>query len=142
MLSITGYVADMKKIMTIATKYNLAVIEDACQSILGTFNNQIAGTFGLTGAFSLHPLKNLNVWSDGGVICTNDTKIYDDLKLLRNHGLSDRDTVQILGYNSRLDTIQAVVGNWLIPQTQNIAQKRRENAVYLDNGLGKIKQIR
>lgn len=138
----TGYVADMEKIMTIAEKHSLVVVEDACQSILGTFKGQNAGTFGLTGAFSLHPLKNLNVWSDGGIICTDDTEIYKKLNLLRNHGLVDRDTVGMLGYNSRLDTIQAVVGNWLIPQTQSIANQRRENARYLDIGLSKIQQVR
>ena len=55
---------------------------------------------------SLHLLKNINVWSDGGIITTNKKKYYDKLKLLRNHGLVDRDTVKINGYNSRLDTFQ------------------------------------
>ena len=72
-----------------------------------------AGTWGQTGAFALHPLKNINVWSDGGIITTNSVEIYNDLKLLRNHGLINRDEVKIMGYNSRLDTFQAV-GNWLL----------------------------
>jgi len=63
------------------------------------------------------------------------------LLLLRNHGLSDRDTVKISGYNSRLDTIQAVVGNWLIPKAKLIANKRIKNAKYLDKNLSKIKEI-
>ena len=69
------------------------------------------------------PLKNINVWSDGGIITTNNKKIYDQIKLLRNHGLVDRDTVKINGYNSRLDTFQAVVGNWLLPKSKSIAKK-------------------
>ena len=100
-----------------------------------------AGTWSQTGAFSLHPLKNLNVWSDGGVIVTNDDVLADKLRLLRNHGLADRDKVSILGCNSRLDTIQAVVGNWLIPQTEMIAQKRIKNAAYYDKHLGSIPKI-
>lgn len=138
----TGYMTDMRKLMPIAEGRNLPVVEDACQSILGAIDNKNAGTWGVSGAFSLHPLKNLNVWSDGGVIVTDDDALADTLRLLRNHGLVDRDTVQIMGYNSRLDTIQAVVGNWLIPQTQDIAQQRIKNAKYYDDGLRKISRIR
>jgi len=119
----------------------LPVVEDACQSILGAIDRKNAGSWGNTGAFSLHPLKNLNVWSDGGVIVTNDNKLDDKLRLLRNHGMVDRDTIGIMGCNSRLDTIQAVVGNWLIPQTENIAQKRIENAAFYDEHLGELSQI-
>ena len=114
----TGYMTNMKKINKIAKKNNLVVIEDACQSILAEQDGKIAGTWGATGCFSLHPLKNLNVWSDGGVIITDNSKLNSKLRLLRNHGLKNRDEIQIMGFNSRLDTIQAVVGNWLIPQTK------------------------
>ena len=126
----TGYMTNMVALKPIADKYNLPVIEDACQAILGDIDGRRAGTWGLSGAFSLHPLKNLNVWSDGGVIVTDSQDLYEKLNLLRNHGLSDRDTVQILGYNSRLDTFQAVVGNWLIPKAKDIAEKRIVNAKY------------
>ena len=138
----TGYMTDMRKLLPIAEKYSLPVVEDACQSILGAIDGKNAGTWGNSGAFSLHPLKNLNVWSDGGVIVTDNDELAIELRLLRNHGLIDRDTVTILGYNSRLDTIQAVVGNWLIPQTENIAAQRIKNAKYYDDGLSKLKQIR
>ncbi len=137
----TGYMANMNKIMPIAKKYKLKIIEDACQSILGSIDNKLAGTWGNTGAFSLHPLKNLNVWSDGGLIITNNDLLAKKLRLLRNHGLKDRDTVSLLGYNSRLDTLQAVVGNWLIPQTKKIAETRIKNAKYYDNEFKKIKYI-
>lgn len=138
----TGYMTDMIKLMPIAQKHGLPIVEDACQSILGAQNGRNAGTWGNTGAFSLHPLKNLNVWSDGGVIVTNDDKLDHQLRLLRNHGMRNRDEIEILGYNSRLDTIQAVVGNWLIPQTQSIADRRIANAAYFDQHLGAMKQIR
>lgn len=138
----TGYMTDMREVLPLAKKYKLPIVEDACQSILGAINNKNAGTWGNTGAFSLHPLKNLNVWSDGGVIVTDDDALADQLRLLRNHGLYDRDTVTVMGCNSRLDTIQAIVGNWLIPQTTAIADQRIKNAKYYDDGLGKIPQIR
>ncbi len=137
----TGYMSNMIEIKKIASKHNLVVVEDACQSILGNINGINAGLWGAAGAFSLHPLKNINVWSDGGIIVTNKKNIYEKIKLLRNHGLKDRDNVSIMGFNSRLDTIQAVVGNWILPQAKWISDKRIKNANYLDTKLSKIKGI-
>ena len=138
----TGYMAYMPKLMKISKKYKLPIIEDACQSILASINGKNSGSWGDFGAFSLHPLKNINVWSDGGMITTNNYKHYTKLKLLRNHGLSNRDTVKICGYNSRLDTFQAVVGNWLLPKAKKIANQRIKNAKYYDKALVGIPQIR
>ena len=137
----TGYMTDMPKLKKIAKKYNLPIIEDACQSILASINKKNSGTWSDFGAFSLHPLKNINVWSDGGIIVTSNKKYYEHLKLLRNHGLSDRDNVELCGYNSRLDTFQAVVGNWLIPSAKKIANQRIKNANYFDKNLSQIKEI-
>ena len=132
---------NMPKLLKISRKYKIPVVEDACQSILGSINNKNAGTWGITGAFSLHPLKNINVWSDGGIITTDNYNLFKKLRLLRNHGLVDRDTVKINGYNSRLDTFQAVVGNWLLPKAKKIANQRIRNAKYYDEELSKIKNI-
>ena len=137
----TGYMTEMRKLIKTSKKYGIPVIEDACQSILGAIEGKNAGTWGYAGAFSLHPLKNINVWSDGGVIVTNDYELDKKLRLLRNHGLKDRDSVIIMGYNSRLDTIQAVVGNWILPQAETISERRIANANYLDQGLKIIKGI-
>jgi len=137
----TGYMTDMRKITKISKKYQIPIIEDACQSILGNIDGKNAGTWSQAGAFSLHPLKNINVWSDGGVIVTDNDELCNKLKLMRNHGLADRDTVKLMGYNSRLDTIQAVVGNWILPQAKSISEQRIANANYLDSGLGGITQI-
>ena len=137
----TGYMTDMRKLTKVSEKYSIPFVEDACQSILGAIDGKNAGTWGYSGAFSLHPLKNINVWSDGGVIVTNDSELNNKLRLMRNHGLEDRDTVTLMGYNSRLDTIQAVVGNWVLPKAQAISDQRIDNAAYLDEGLRKIDQI-
>ena len=137
----TGYMTNMKALMPLSKKYNIPIVEDACQSILANINNKNAGTWGIAGSFSLHPLKNINVWSDGGVITTNNYSLYKKLLLLRNHGLVDRDTVKICGYNSRLDTFQAVVGNWLLPSARSISNQRIKNANYLDRKLSKINEI-
>ena len=138
----TGYLTDLRKLLPIAERHGLAVVEDACQAILGALDGRNAGTWGQAGAFSLHPLKNLNVWSDGGLIVTDDDALAAQLRLLRNHGLADRDTVTLLGYNSRLDTIQAVVGNWLLPRTEAIAAARIANAAYYDRHLSDVPRIR
>ena len=138
----SGYMTDMSALMALTSELGLPVVEDACQAILGSRGGRNAGTWGDTGAFSLHPLKNLNVWSDGGVITTDSDILAPKLRLLRNHGLVDRDTVELLGYNSRLDTFQAVVGSWLLPQAKDIAKLRIEAAAIYDAGLIGLPQIR
>ena len=138
---LAGQMTDMPALVDIAARRNLPVIEDSCQCILGSIDGRNAGTFGWTGAFSLHPLKNLNVWGDGGVIVTDDDAAATQLRRLRNHGLADRDTVVMLGCNSRLDSLQAVIGNWLIDQVDFITETRIRNAALLDRGLGRIPQI-
>jgi len=138
----TGYMTDMRKLMPIAQKHGIPVVEDACQAILADIEGRKAGTWGVAGGFSLHPLKNLNVWADGGMIVTNDDGVAAKLRLLRNHGLSNRDEIAIFGYNSRLDSVQAIVGNWLIKDVHNITARRIDNAAYYDNGFKSISQIR
>jgi dTDP-4-amino-4,6-dideoxygalactose transaminase len=92
--------------------------------------------------FSMHPLKNLNVWGDGGIIVTNSEVLANKLYLMRNHGLSGRDECQMFAYNSRLDTIQAVVANYLLTnRIDNISSKRIEHSTYFDNAFRDIKQI-
>ncbi len=139
---LAGQMTDMPRLMEIANKHGLPVVEDACQCILGAIDGRTAGTFGAAGGFSLHPLKNLNVWGDGGVIVTSDPAIAEKLRLLRNHGLKTRDEVSILGHNSRLDSLQAVVANWLIGSVHEITDRRIANAARLDAGLSKFTQIR
>jgi dTDP-4-amino-4,6-dideoxygalactose transaminase len=81
----------------------------------------------------------LNVWGDGGIIVTNAIEIHDRLILLRNHGLKNRDEVQIFGYNSRLDTLQAIVGNHLIQDIEKITETRIKWAHRIDAGLKDLK---
>jgi len=135
----TGNVADMPAIMKIARKHKLMVIEDACQAIGATLDGKPVGSWGETASFSLHPLKNLNVWGDGGVIITRLARLAEALRLYRNHGLINRDEVSIFGGNSRLDTLQAVIGNRLIKQVkfitdQRIANARRYDEAFADMG--------
>lgn len=138
---LTGNMADMPRIMEIADRHGIKVIEDACQAICSAWEGKAAGTFGLSGCFSLHPLKFLNIWGDGGVCVTNDDAFATKLRLLRNHGLLDRDTVTILGCNSRLDTLQAVVASHVLKSADEIIAKRNENAAIYDEGLRELNSV-
>jgi len=132
---LTGNPADMPAIMKIAKKHKLIVIEDAAQAILASIDGKHVGSWGETACFSLHPLKNLNIWGDGGIIVTRSVKLYEKLKLFRNHGLSTRDEVAMFGHNCRLDSLQAVIANRLIKQVHFITDKRIENAHKFDESF-------
>jgi aminotransferase EvaB len=136
-----GLPCDMIHINSIAEKNNLHVVEDACHAILAKRHGTFAGRFGDTGCFSLHPLKNLNVWGDGGYLVTDSDEIHDQMMLLRNHGLVGRDKCAIFAYNSRLDTLQAVVANHLLNKLPGITESRIEHANYFDKQLSAIEEI-
>lgn len=137
----SGLICDMESIEKIASRNNLFIVEDACHAINAERRGRKAGSFSSAACFSMHPLKNLNVWGDGGMITTNDKKMHDDLVLLRNHGLVERDICEIFSYNSRLDSIQAIVGKHLIKKINSITDTRIQNANYFDQGLSKIPEI-
>lgn len=104
---LTGRAAPMDEINAIAQKHDLFVLEDAAQAIGARYRGKRTGALGHAAGFSLHPLKNLGVYGDGGLITTNDDALAAKLRLLRNHGLRNRDECEIWGFNSRLDTMQA-----------------------------------
>lgn len=137
-----GKPCDMDPIREIAQKYNLAIVEDACHAIRATYKNKPAGSLGIIGCFSFHPLKNLNVWGDAGMISTDSEELAKKLKLFRNHGLKNRDESEIFAYNSRLDTIQAVVARHLLEKIDFITESRIQNAAYFDKALSGIDQIK
>ncbi len=137
----SGKPCRMDSIVSTAEKYGLPIIEDACHAIKAHFKGVPAGALGTIGCFSFHPLKNLNVWGDGGIATTNSDQIASKLRLLRNHGLLERERCEIFAYNSRLDTIQAVVGRHMLPKLEFITNMRIKNAVYFDEHLSGIRQI-
>ncbi len=125
---LTGRVAAMKEIMRIAEKHGLHVIEDAAQAIGSKYEGQPAGTFGAVGCFSTHPLKNLNACGDGGVVVTARDDVAHAIRLLRNHGLVDRNTVVRVGFVSRMDTLQAAILSYRLARLDVISERRRANA--------------
>ena len=137
-----GLVCDMDKIQAVARKHGLKIVEDACHAIQATYRGRASGSLGDAGCFSMHPLKNLNVWGDGGFITTNSQELHDRLVLLRNHGLIDRDHCAVFAYNSRLDTLQAIVANYLLEKKlANITRRRIENAATYDRLLAGVDEI-
>ena len=138
----TGAMVDMPRLLEIAAARGIPVIEDACQAVKSSLDKRPAGSWGLIGAFSLHPLKFINIWGDGGVMTTSDADIANRISLLRNHGLQSRDEIVSLGVNSRLDTVQAVVALHVLDQADWIANQRRTNAAFYDRALAHIEQVR
>lgn len=129
-----GFPCDMSEVMRIARENDLFVIEDCAQSIMSSIRDKYVGTWGDVGCFSLHPLKNFSAFGDGGIIVTNNKEIYEELSLLRNHGLKNRDECIKIGINSRLDALQASVLNIKIDKLVTIIKERRKNAnLYIEN---------
>jgi dTDP-4-amino-4,6-dideoxygalactose transaminase len=104
-----GLAADMHAVMGLARAKNLAVIEDAAQAIGARYKNTPVGSFGVFGCFSFFPSKNLGAAGDGGLITTNDKQLAQRLRLLRVHGSRQKYQYEILGMNSRLDSLQAAI---------------------------------
>ncbi len=137
----SGRACEMDRIMAIADEHGLCVVEDTCHGINASYNGKALGTFGLTGCFSMHPLKNLNVWGDGGYLVTDSGETHEKLVLLRNHGLVNRDECAMFAYNSRLDSIQAIVANHLLKKIDHITDSRIANAALYDELLRAIPGI-
>ncbi len=131
---LTGRIVDMDRIKAIADKHKLFIIEDASQAVGAMYKDKKAGTFGICAGFSLHPLKNLHVHGDGGVITTNDSSLLEKIMKYRNHGLRNRDECEFWGINSRLDAIQAGIANIKLKYLDRWNARFREIAqIYTEN---------
>lgn len=137
-----GKPCHMDAILDVANRHGVYVVEDACHAVQATYHGRPAGSLGHIAGFSFHPLKNLNVWGDGGIIVTSSDEIADQLRLMRNHGLRGRDECVMFAYNSRLDTLQAVVASHLLQKLDEITQGRIDHAAYYDRHLSSIQGIR
>lgn len=120
-----GLSPNMNEIMKIVKKYNLLLIEDCAQSHGSLYMGKKTGSFGDISCFSFYPGKNLGCYGDGGAICTNNDKYFNDIKLLHNLGSSEKYYHKILGRNSRLDTVQAGVLRIKLKYLDDNNMKRR-----------------
>ena len=122
-----GQPADMPAIMEIAKKYDLPVVQDACQAHGALNGGQPLGAFGTAACYSFYPSKNLGGYGDGGMMVTNDDALAERVRMLRNYGQRSKNKFEMVGYNSRLDTLQAAI----------LAVKLR----YLDDGNEQRRQV-
>ena len=139
---LTGRPADMDTILEVAEQFGLFVIEDAAQAVLASHKGRPVGGLGIMGAFSLHPLKTLGAYGDGGVVTTNDEALAQRILRLRSHGVENRDVCVEWGYNSRLDTIQAALLLVKLKYLEEWTNRRRQNAAYYQRTLADNSNLR
>jgi dTDP-3-amino-3,4,6-trideoxy-alpha-D-glucose transaminase len=120
-----GQPADMERLMIVAARHRLAVVEDACQAHLATANGQRVGAIGVAGAFSFYPTKNLGALGDGGAVITNDAALAARIRRLRNGGQTSRYHHAEAGINSRLDEMQAAILRARLPFLGEWTARRR-----------------
>lgn len=137
---IFGHPANMEEINKLARKHNLKVIEDCAQAFGAAINNKRVGSFGDAGCFSFYPSKNLGAYGDGGMITLNDSVIANTIKKLRNHGSGGAYKHESVGFNSRLDEIQAGILLIKLKRIDEYNSKRRQNAALYNKFLsGNVK---
>lgn len=135
-----GMAADMTRILEIAAKHKLAVIEDAAQAISARYKDVPVGSLGTCGCFSFFPSKNLGGAGDGGLITTNDAEVADRLRILRVHGSRTKYHYEALGMNSRLDALQAAILRVKLRHLDSWTTARQANAeryrlLFCEHGL-------
>lgn len=130
-----GQMADMDRINAIADKHNIPIVEDACQAHGAEYKEKKAGSWGTLGAFSFYPSKNLGAYGDGGMITTNNETLAEKLRMLRNYGQSKRYYHETIGFNSRLDEIQASILREKLKFLDQWIERRRAIAVKYRVGI-------
>lgn len=123
-----GQSADLAAIGEIAAQHGLLLIEDCAQAIGADFEGRPVGGWGLAGCFSFYPTKNLGAWGDGGMVTTNDARLAERVRMLRHHGSRAAYRHELLGYNSRLDELQAAVLRVKLRHLARWNERRRVHA--------------
>jgi dTDP-4-amino-4,6-dideoxygalactose transaminase len=136
-----GNPANMNHIMTIANKHNLKVIEDCAQSFGAHYQGKFTGTIGHVGAFSFFPTKNLGTYGDGGLLTTHDDTIADLARMLRTHGSKKKYNNEMIGYNSRLDSLQAAILRVKLPHIDKWNTQRRQAAQIYNELLANVPNV-
>jgi len=133
-----GQPANMDGLMAIANEYELIVLEDACQAHGAEYKGRVAGSMGRAGCFSFYPAKNLGAYGDGGMVITDDEHVATTLRMLRDHGSRQKYYHDMIGYNSRLDALQAAVLSTKLLYLDEWNARRRENAALYDDLLSRV----
>lgn len=136
-----GQTADMEPILRIAEHYELRVIEDAAQAHGAEYRGRRAGAFGDAGCFSFYPAKNLGAFGDAGAVVTQDEETASKLRLLRDHGQSGKNRHTVIGWNSRMDGIQAAVLSVKLRHLDEENEARRRHALAYDDALQDVSGV-
>jgi dTDP-4-amino-4,6-dideoxygalactose transaminase len=136
-----GQPADMDPILEFGRKHRLYVIEDACQAHGATYKGKRVGTFGDTACFSFYPGKNLGAFGEAGAIVTGNAELSERIKILRDHGQVRKYFHSLVGWNCRMDGIQAAVLQIKLRQLEEANQRRRDRAAQYDAGLREFGEI-
>ncbi|MFK3937254.1 DegT/DnrJ/EryC1/StrS family aminotransferase [Alkalihalobacillus sp. NPDC078783] len=136
-----GYPADMDAIMNIANKHQLYVIEDACQAFGSSYKGKKAGTIGDVGCFSFFPTKNLGTMGDGGLVVTKHAHVNERIRMLRHHGSTKKYFHKEIGYNSRLDELQAAFLRISLRKIDELNQNRQTIAANYKKHLSSLKGL-
>lgn len=136
-----GQACDMEALGTLANKYQVVLIEDACQSIGAKIQNKKTGNWGSFGCFSLYPTKNLGAVGDAGVVTTNDPALFEKAFALRNHGSKVRYVHEMIGSNFRIDTVQAAALRVFLPHLDSWISARQKAAAYYDTKLQNREEV-
>lgn len=137
-----GQTADMSSLKAIAGEHNLVVLADAAQAFGAVAGGMSAGALGHAATFSFYPTKNLGACGDGGLVTTNDDGVAERVRQLHGHGGVGRDTYVAVGYNSRLDELQAALLRVKLPHIQRWNDRRRELAARYDEALADLPGVR
>lgn len=136
-----GQASNMNRIVEIARKHRLELIEDCAQSHGACFDGKITGSFGISGCFSFYPTKNLGAFGDAGAVVTDDKEFADTLRMMRNYGSRVRYYNEIEGLNSRLDEMQAALLRVKLKYINALNEERRKLAAVYDSGIKNDKII-
>lgn len=136
-----GHPADMDEINKIAEKKKLFIIEDCAQSHGALYNGKMTGNFSDMGCYSFYSTKNMTVCGDGGMVTTNDEKLSEKIKLLRNHGQHPKDVHTIIGYTARLNTVNAAIGRVQLKYLPEWVEERRDIAKKYYSYLEDVEEI-
>jgi len=138
---LNGRTCDMDRILEIAAKHGLWVVEDSAQALGSRFKGQHAGTFGQAGVFSFYPAKVLGSLGDGGAVVTNDPSIHDKVFQLHDHGRDQHGEQRSWGRNSRLDNLQAAILDFKLANYAEVVERRRAIARLYDDRLGDMEEL-
>jgi len=136
-----GQTADMDPIMTVAEKYGLWVVEDACQAHLAEYKGRKAGSMGIASGFSFYPGKNMGACGEAGAVTTNDARLAEKVRMLRDHGQAKKYYHVVEGFNGRCDALQAAALRVKLKKLPQWNKARRQHAKRYNKLLGEISSV-